>query len=219
MRAAGSMLVAALLTAGAAHAQHQLITVQMQCRDLSASGNFIMANETYLNGMACHPVQEAGNASANVAVYEVAAEAKPATSASESSFAASTYANGSVSALSSGQAASQLESFSVYIEPMQGFDNYLAAAFKKKSVPLSPVINESRAAYAVQVYWPGNHAETINASLKSSHADAPPTLQLVDRKSGAVLFAYVLDKNNTWRGEQATAEAFASHVKESIGSK
>jgi hypothetical protein len=218
MRAAGSMLVAALLTAGAAHAQHQLITVQMQCRDLSASGNFIMANETYLNGMACHPTQEAGSAGANVAVYEVAAESKTATSASESSFAAPAYASGSVSA-SSGPAASQLESFSVYIAPMQGFDNYLAAAFKKKSVPLSPVINESRAAYAVQVYWPGNHAETINASLKSSHADAPPTLQLVDRKSGAVVFAYVLDKNNTWRGEQATAEVFASHVKENIGGK
>src|ERR1700675_1302473 len=55
MKAAASLLVAGLVWAGAAQGQ-QSVTLQMQCRNLSGSGNFMAADESYVNGMACHPV-------------------------------------------------------------------------------------------------------------------------------------------------------------------
>src|SRR5580692_10153984 len=58
MKAAASLLVAGLMWAGAAQGQ-QAVTVQMQCRNLGGSGNYIGANEAYVNGMACHAVSSA----------------------------------------------------------------------------------------------------------------------------------------------------------------
>jgi hypothetical protein len=55
MKAAASLLVAGLVWEGAAEGQ-QPVALQMQRRNLSGSGNYMAAEETYVNGMACHPV-------------------------------------------------------------------------------------------------------------------------------------------------------------------
>jgi hypothetical protein len=39
-------------------------------------------------------------------------------------------------------------------------------------------------------------------------------LQLIERSTGTVVFAYPLNRANTWRGEKFTAETFASQVRE-----
>src|ERR1700691_3305440 len=69
MKAAASLLVAGLMWAGVAQGQ-QAVTLQMQCRNLSGSGNLMAADESYVNGMACHPV-------ASLAVDSAANTAEP----------------------------------------------------------------------------------------------------------------------------------------------
>jgi hypothetical protein len=57
----------------------------------------------------------------------------------------------------------------------------------------------------------------VKASYKHEHRGSDvPTLQLVERRSGAVVFAYMLSRPNTWHGEQGTADVVANLVKEQI---
>ncbi len=210
MKAAASLLVAGLMWAGAAQGQ-QAVTLQMQCRNLSASGNFMVAGESYVDGMACHPVaSSAANSAANTA--------EPATLAQTQAFAgapAYAYASAPALAVAPVKAAVALRP-SVYIEPMQGLGGYLSVAFEKKHVPLAPVVNEERATYVLHLYWGDSNANDKHADRS---ADGTPTLQLVERSSGTVVFAYPLNRANTWHGERFTAETFASQVKEQIAKR
>jgi hypothetical protein len=213
MRAAGSLLVAGLILAGAAQGQQQTVNVQMQCRDLSGSGNFMAANETYVNGMACRAVSSAtAGATANTAEATTVAQTQP--------FAATpTYAYASAPALSYGSAkAPAALGPSVYIEPMQGLDGYLSAGFEKKHVPLAPVVSDAHATYVLHLYW-GDANTDADGKHGNRASDGTPTVQLIERSSGTVLFAYPLDRANTWHGEKATAEAFASQVRELVAKR
>ena len=49
MRAAASLLVAGLFCAGAVQGQQQSVTLQMQCRNLSGTGNYMAADGAYVN--------------------------------------------------------------------------------------------------------------------------------------------------------------------------
>jgi len=51
------------------------------------------------------------------------------------------------------------------------------------------------------------------------HADNVASIQMVDQKTGAVIFAYAVNKKNTLHGDQTTAEACAKHLKEKAGEK
>ncbi len=53
-------------------------------------------------------------------------------------------------------------------------------------------------------------------SLGQIHSDDAASVQLIDKKSGAILFAYAVNKKNTWHGDQTTAEACAKHLKEQM---
>src|SRR5271169_281221 len=95
MRAAASLLVAGLFCAGAVQGQQQSVTLQMQCRNLSGTGNYMAADESYVNGMACRPVSSGAASSASAA--------EPVTVAQNQAFAAApTYAYASAPVLGSG---------------------------------------------------------------------------------------------------------------------
>jgi hypothetical protein len=51
------------------------------------------------------------------------------------------------------------------------------------------------------------------------HSDDAASVQMFDRQSGAIVFAYAVDKKNTIHGRQTTAEACAKHLKEQIEKK
>jgi hypothetical protein len=120
----------------------------MQCRDMAASGNFIFANETVLNGMACHAVAQTDFGSAEQPLS--AGHVPPAAVQPASQSAASAVP-------------------SVYIAPMEGFDGLLAVAFERKDVPLAAEINETRATYVLQLKWPEHDSEMVKASYKTTH--------------------------------------------------
>ena len=108
----------------------------------------------------------------------------------------------------------------VFIEPMQGYENYLAAALRKKNVPLLPVASEEQATYVLkgtaEEKKPGV-AKMI--FMKQIHSDNAASVQLIDRRTGIIVFAYAVDKKNTLHGQQTTAEACAKHLKDAIEKK
>jgi len=73
---------------------------------------------------------------------------------------------------------------------MNGFENYLAAAFEKKKVPLTVVADQGRAAYVIT----GTSEEKKPGAMKmlafgQIHADNAASIQMVDQRTGAVVFS------------------------------
>lgn len=107
----------------------------------------------------------------------------------------------------------------LFIEPMDGFDTYLAAAILKKKVPVMVIGDRSNADFIVSG---GSHvdkagwAKTIFVS-PLPHAEA--SISIKDAHSGNLVFAYNVDKSNAARANQSTAEACAKHLKEAIEKK
>ncbi len=109
---------------------------------------------------------------------------------------------------------------SVFITPMNGFENYLAAAFEKKKVPLTIVADKARAAYVITGTSEDKKAGWAKmAFMGDIHSDADASIQMIDQKTGAVVFAYAVNKKSTLHGDQTTAEACAKHLKDQLEKK
>lgn len=106
---------------------------------------------------------------------------------------------------------------SVFIAPMNGFETYLAAAFAKKNVPLTVVADQSRATYVLTGTSDEKKAGVAKMLVFGQiHSDNAASVQMVEQKTGAVVFAYSVNKKNTLHGQQTTAEACAKHLKEEL---
>jgi hypothetical protein len=108
----------------------------------------------------------------------------------------------------------------VYITPMDGFESYLAAALGKKKVPLVPVADKEHADYIIS----GNSVDKKAGWAKivfmgNVHSDNAASITMTDPKSGAIVYAYAVDKKSTMHGQQTTAEACAKHLKSHIEGK
>jgi hypothetical protein len=195
--------------AGAAAAQ-QAAPVRMECRDLP-TGNALAPNESLMNGMACHVVGAKQDAAAK-SVDSVAPQSvsrTPVEPAQSEDFSGPAPVDTRI-----------LAGSTVFIVPMEGFENYLAAALQKKTVPLVPVASEQQARYVLK----GTSEEkkpgwAKMVMMKQIHSDNAASVQMIDRKSGAIVFAYSVNKKNTLHGQQTTAEACAKHLKEQIEKK
>jgi len=211
-----AVLVFVCSTSAALGQQQAAAPVKMECHDLSTSGNVLAPNETLVNGMACHVVgakqdaQTTANAAKSAAIvnppspYQAPAATQPTSAVSVSAPVNTHIVSGAT----------------VFLEPMDGFENYLAAAFQKKGVPLVPVGNEEQATYVLK----GTSEEKKPGAAKiifmgQLHADNAASVQMMDRRTGAIVFAYAVNKKNTLHGQQTTAEACAKHLKERIEKK
>lgn len=122
-------VTAALLASGGALAQ-QTPTIQWRCHTLASCGNYVAPDEQIVNGMACKPVPAA--ADVNSQPQSPVADNAPVVPA-DLMPVSMRIAPGST----------------VYIAPMNGFENYLAAALLKKKVQLVPVGNPDQAQYII----------------------------------------------------------------------
>jgi hypothetical protein len=107
----------------------------------------------------------------------------------------------------------------VFIAPMNGFETYLISALDKKQVPLTVVNDRSKATFEItgnadseKAGW----AKTIVTGSSRSTEEA--SINVTAIKSGAIVFAYNVNKSNSVHGKQSTAEACAKHLKEKIDS-
>lgn len=108
----------------------------------------------------------------------------------------------------------------VFIEPMDGFETYLAAALEKKKVPLVMVSDKDKADYIITgnaEHKPAGWAKVI--FMGNIHSDEQASVSMVSTKTTEVVFAYAVNKKNTLHGMQTSAEACAKHLKERIEEK
>lgn len=108
----------------------------------------------------------------------------------------------------------------VYITPMDGFENYLAAAFGKKKVQLVPVVDKEQADYVITGTSLDKKAGWAKIVFMGNiHSDNAASITMSNRKTGAIVYAYAVDKKSTMHGQQTTAEACAKHLEAHIEGK
>jgi len=105
----------------------------------------------------------------------------------------------------------------VYIAPMNGFETYLAAALRKKRVPLVMVTDRSLADFEIT----GN-ANTKNAGwakkllLGDFRDSAMASMQVVNIRTGVIAYADSSHRASANRGQRSTAEKLAKYLKKKI---
>jgi hypothetical protein len=105
----------------------------------------------------------------------------------------------------------------VYIAPMEGFETYLAAALRKKEVPLVIVTERDQADFEIS----GTH-ETKNAGWAKTifmgdvRGSATASMQVVNLKTKVVVYADSSHRGSANRGERSTAEKLAKYLKQKI---
>jgi hypothetical protein len=119
-------------------------------------------------------------------------------------------------------AAQPVTKITVYIEPQQGFETYLAAAMQKKDVPVDVVLDKSKAQYwligaPIDVHKESNGgkiARCLFIYCAGIEDRANVSVQLVDSNSTKIVWAYSVNKGNGEKNTQSMAEAVAKHLKE-----
>ena len=137
------------------------------------------------------------------------------------------------SAIAFAQAPQLKSGATVFIEPMDGYETYLAAAIAKKKVPLVVVADKSKADYtitsSVSQRAPTaptvviNNTNGVNNSGPHSGYPAPgsfgrtsASISVIDAHTSQVVFAYAVGKAANTDQLQSTAEACAKHLNEFI---
>lgn len=124
----------------------------------------------------------------------------------------------------------------VYIEPMDGYETFLAAAIAKRQVPLVIVTDRTKADFVItstvsqrtssQPAVVVNNTTNVNSSGYPSSGfprggsgaglgSTSVSISVVNVHSSQIVFAYAADKRENHQ-LQSTAEACAKHLKEFI---
>jgi hypothetical protein len=205
-----AILLGLFIVAGSTAAQQPTTTVQMRCRDFAPTGDALGPEETLVDGMACRAIRQvAAPASAN------ALEASPTPVGSSVSPQAPVLATTFAPATSASMKI--VPGAKVYIAPMEGFENYLAAALGKKKVQLVPVADQNLADYVMTGTSVDKKAGWAKIVVMGNvHSDNAASITMTDRRTGAIVYAYAVDKKSTMHGQQTTAEACAKHLEAHI---
>jgi len=122
----------------------------------------------------------------------------------------------------------QLARPTVYIEPQQGFETYLAAAINKKNVPIDVVTDQAKATYVLKSApvevksesTGGKIARCLFAYCAGIEDKGNVSVQLIEVSSTKMLWAYSVNKQKGGsKNEQSMAEAVAKHFKEFLAKK
>jgi PEGA domain len=119
----------------------------------------------------------------------------------------------------------QLARPTIYVEPQQGFETYLAAAISKKNVPVDVVMDETKANYVLKAApveiktesTGGKIARCLFAYRAGIEDKGNVSVQLIQTSSSKVMWAYSVNKQKGGsKNSQAMAEAVAKHLKEFV---
>jgi len=109
----------------------------------------------------------------------------------------------------------------VFVAPMmEGFEEYLKAAFVKKKVPLEVVESKDQAEFEIT-----GHAKTQKAGTAKKvimwdwRSKEEASIQVASLKTGDVVFAYTVHKASSAHGKRSTAEACAKNLKKAVEGK
>ena len=113
----------------------------------------------------------------------------------------------------------------IYIEPQQGFETYLAAAIGKKGVPVDVVTDASRANYVLKAApveiktesTGGKIARCLFAYCAGIEDKGNVSVQLIQTSTTKVLWAYSVNKQKGGsKNSQSMAESVAKHLKDFV---
>jgi hypothetical protein len=116
----------------------------------------------------------------------------------------------------------------IYIEPQNGFETYIAAAIAKKDVPLDVVIEQTKATYVLrsapveikQESTGGKIARCLFAYCAGIEDKGNVSVQLIETGSSKMLWAYSVNKQRGGsKNQQSMAEAVAKHLKDFLSKK
>ncbi len=111
----------------------------------------------------------------------------------------------------------------VYLEPQQGFETYLAAAISKKGVPVDVVTDKNKAIYILRSApvevksesTGGKIARCLFAYCAGIEDKGNVSVQLIEASSTKMVWAYSVNKQRGGsKNQQSMAEAVAKHFKE-----
>jgi hypothetical protein len=105
----------------------------------------------------------------------------------------------------------------VYIDEMGGFEHYLAAALRKKTVPLIVVADPMKADYIIfgesETRKAGWAKMIFFGDLRSGESAG---ITMVDRRTKAVVFSDSSNRYSAIRGKRSTAEKLAKYLDRKI---
>ena len=122
----------------------------------------------------------------------------------------------------------QLARPTVYVEPQQGFETYLAAAMSKKNVPVDVVTDPAKATYVLKSApveiqkesTGGKITRCLFAYCAGIEDKGSVSVQLIETTSTKMLWAYSVNKQRGGnKNQQSMAEAVAKHFKEFLEKK
>ena len=99
---------------------------------------------------------------------------------------------------------------------MDGFETFLAAAFVSKQVPVLVVDKKEEADFIITGTSKTEKAGWASVIMGSPGAHAWASVKIKSAKTGVMTYAYNVDKPNSRKADQSTAEACAKHIKEFI---
>jgi hypothetical protein len=104
----------------------------------------------------------------------------------------------------------------VYIDSIDGFGRYLAAAFQAKSVPLVAVADRRQADFELMGSAESKDPGTVHGLLNQSGSNENATITLVNLRTGEVVFAYAYNRRYALFGKRSAAESCAKHLRAAI---
>ncbi len=103
-----------------------------------------------------------------------------------------------------------------YIQGMPGFENNLAAAFKKKKVALLMVTDRSQADFEITGYAENQKAGWAKIIFGSGRPESEASMQVVNLKTSVVAYAVASYKVDAWNGKKSTAEHLAKNLRQKM---
>ena len=103
----------------------------------------------------------------------------------------------------------------VYVATMGGFEIPLKKAIGDKKVPIEVVEQREQADYEITGASESKKAGTAKKVILGSwHSDEDASIKVANLKTGEIVYAYAVHKQDSAHGQKSTAEACAKHLKD-----
>jgi hypothetical protein len=104
----------------------------------------------------------------------------------------------------------------VFIEPMDGFETYLMAAFEKKQTPLLVVADKDKADFVISGSSDRKDAGWAKTIFGGGRPHIMASIKVVNAKTSVLAYAVASDKGNAVRGYKSAAEHLAKNLRQKI---
>ena len=102
------------------------------------------------------------------------------------------------------------------IQGMDGFENYLVAAFKKKQVDLLVVADRAQADFEITGYAAHQRAGWAKIIFGSGLPESEASIQVINVKTSVIAYAVGSYKVDALNGKKSTAEHLAKNLRQKM---